>query len=124
MSVIQKVIPSAKLSKQHSILFSVIPSRDAKTGKKVVTSDDEDEEITTAPSSSKKGDTREVCKYGEKCFRTNADHLEQYQHSSSKAKPKVIRSKSKLQEELASPTTTDNLLVKDKNKKRKFDDDK
>jgi hypothetical protein len=175
MSVKEKVVPSAKLSKQHSILFSVIPSRDAKTGKKIVTSDDEDEEATASATtsttaSSKKTDTREVCQYGEKCYRTNADHLKQYQHPSSKAKPKLTKTKSKTpctfgakctrqssvhlatyshpskpksqnpldiaaqeeiidpqelieSEEPASPTTTDNLLVKDKNKGRKLDDD-
>jgi hypothetical protein len=178
MSLKQKIVPATKLSKQHSILFSVIPSRDVKTGKKIVTSDDEDENATTATtttttttaSSSKKPDTREVCQYGEKCYRTNPDHLKQYQHPSSKAKltkktsktkipctfgAKCTRqssvhlatyshpSKSKSQnpidiaaeeelldpqeliepEEPASPTTTDNLLVKDKNKGRQLDDD-
>jgi hypothetical protein len=176
VSLTQKVIPSAKLSKQHSILFSVIPSRDGNTGKKIVTSDDEDEEATatatTASSSSssskKKKDTRQVCQYGEKCYRTNPDHLKQYQHPSSKTKPKLPKTKSacKLgskcnrqssvhlatyshpsksqsqdpvdiaaQEELldpnelveseepGSPTTTDSLLIKDKNKGRQFDDE-
>jgi hypothetical protein len=170
VSLTQKIIPSAKLSKQHSILFSVIPSRDGNTGKKIVTSDDEDEEAT--PSSSKKVDAREVCQYGEKCYRTNADHLKQYQHPTSKTKPKLTKTKSKTKtpctfgakctrqssvhlttyshpskpksqnpldiaaqeeildpkeliesEEPASPTTTDNLLVKDKNKGQKLDDD-
>ena len=183
VSLTKKVVPSAKLSKQHSILFSVIPSRDGKTGKKIVTSDDEDESApaaaaaaTSAPSSSaasattskKKKDTREVCQYGEKCYRTNPDHLKQYQHPAGKAKPKAektktpcsfgakctrqssvhlatyshpAKSKSKnpvdiaAEEELldpqeliepeepASPTTADNLLVKDKNKGRKIDDE-
>ncbi|CAF4316050.1 unnamed protein product, partial [Adineta steineri] len=171
VSVIQKVVPTTKLSKQHSILFSVIPSRDVKSGKKIVTSDDEDEE-TQVPSSSltnkNKKDTRELCQYGEKCYRTNPDHLKQYQHPTVKSKSKLTKSKTKLpctfgskcnrqssvhlanfshpskseshdpidiaaQEELldpddlveieepASPTTTDNLLVKDKNKDRQFD---
>lgn len=91
VSIIQKVIPSAKLSKQHSILFSVIPSRDAKTGGKIVTSDDEDEDATsssttttaTTSSSSKKTDTRKMCQYGAKCYRTNADHLKNFQHPSA-----------------------------------------
>lgn len=34
------------LQKQHSILFSVIPSRDQETGEKRVTSDDEMEEVS------------------------------------------------------------------------------
>jgi len=187
MSVKEKVIPSAKLSKQHSILFSVIPSRDAKTGNKIITSDDEDEEATaaaaaattTASSSKSKSksktkttDTREICQYGEKCYRTNPDHLKQYQHPSSTTKAKLTKTKSKTKtpctfgaqctrqssvhlatyshpsksksenpvdiaaqeeildpqeliepEEPASPTTADNLLVKDKNKGRKLDDD-
>ncbi|CAF0973497.1 unnamed protein product [Adineta steineri] len=173
VSVIQKVVPTTKLSKQHSILFSVIPSRDVKSGKKIVTSDDEDEE-TQVPSSSasssnkNKKDAREPCQYGEKCYRTNPDHLKQYQHPTVKSKSKLTKSKTKppctfgskcnrqssvhlanfshpskseshdpvdiaAQEELldpddlveieepASPTTTDNLLVKDKNKDRQFD---
>jgi len=90
MSVIQKIIPSARLSKQHSILFSVIPSRDASTGKKIVTSDDEDDEPTSSSStssSSKTTDTRKICQYGSKCYRTNADHLKQFQHPSSTKPP-------------------------------------
>jgi hypothetical protein len=87
VSVTQKNIPSAKLSKQHSVLFSVIPSRDASTGKKIVTSDDEDDEATPSSSSttitaSKTTDTRKMCQYGAKCYRTNADHLKQFQHPS------------------------------------------
>jgi hypothetical protein len=87
--VTQKNIPSAKLSKQHSVLFSVIPSRDASTGKKIVTSDDEDDEATPSSSSttattaaSKTTDTRKMCQYGAKCYRTNADHFKQFQHPS------------------------------------------
>jgi hypothetical protein len=38
----KKVIP--QLKKQHSILFSVVPSRDQQTGQKVVTSDDAHED--------------------------------------------------------------------------------
>jgi hypothetical protein len=85
MSVIQKVIPSAKLSKQHSVLFSVIPSRDANTGKKIITSDDEDDEATPSTSASSKTttDTRKICQYGAKCYRTNPDHFKQFQHPSS-----------------------------------------
>jgi hypothetical protein len=89
VSVIQKIIPSAKLSKQHSILFSVIPSRDADSGKKIVTSDDEDDEApatTTSTSTKTSTDTRKVCQYGAKCYRTNPDHFKQFQHPSS-AKP-------------------------------------
>ncbi|CAF1099513.1 unnamed protein product [Adineta ricciae] len=86
MSIQQKIIPSAKLSKQHSVLFSVIPSRDANSGKKIVTSDDEDEEAASS-SSTKTSDTRPTCKFGAKCYRTNADHLKQFQHPSSTPKP-------------------------------------
>ena len=87
VSVTQKVIPSTKLSKQHSILFSVIPSRDAGTGKKIVTSDDEDDEATSSTSvPSKATDTRKMCQYGAKCYRTNADHFKQFQHPSTAIK--------------------------------------
>ncbi|CAF3707369.1 unnamed protein product [Rotaria sp. Silwood1] len=174
ISVTQKIIPSTKLSKQHSILFSVIPSRDAKTGKKIITSDDEGEEstATAAITTTTTTDTREVCQYGEKCYRTNPDHLKQYQHPLSRRKRQITKSKIKTKlpcklgtkcnrqssihlatyshpsksqsddpldisaheeilnpheliesEEPASPTTTDNLLVKDKNKGRQFNDD-
>ena len=80
MSITAKVIPSAKLSKQHSILFSVIPSRDENTGKKIVTSDDEDDEAPTSSTTTTNADTRPMCQYGAKCYRTNADHLKQFQH--------------------------------------------
>ncbi|CAF2639952.1 unnamed protein product [Rotaria sp. Silwood2] len=96
MSVIQKVIPSTKLSKQHSILFSVIPSRDVATGKKIVTSDDEDDDEVTQPStSSKTTDTRKMCQFGANCYRTNPDHLKQYQHSSSTQTSKTTENESK-----------------------------
>lgn len=167
VSTTQKVIPSAKLSKQHSILFSVIPSREESTGKKIVTSDDEDEDA--APASTKPAQKRNVCQYGAKCFRTNADHLKEYEHPSvkkpasgegSKTQPpcafgaKCYRTSSvhlatyshpakstaknavdaAAEEEILdqgdliepeeprSPTVTDNLLVKDKNKGLTFDD--
>ncbi|CAF0823930.1 unnamed protein product [Didymodactylos carnosus] len=84
---IQKVIPSTKLSKQHSVLFSVIPSRDT-AGKKIVTSDDEDEDEKSGKSKSPpstsatttSADTRKPCQYGAKCYRTNPDHFKQFQH--------------------------------------------
>ncbi|CAF2973551.1 unnamed protein product [Rotaria socialis] len=134
ISVKQKVVPTTKLSKQHSILFSVIPSRDGKTGKKIARSDDDDEQPSSSSSSLQKPDAREECPYGEKCYRKNPDHLKQYQHPSSTTKSKLTKttsrtkssskSQSKVEsEEPASPTTTDNLLVKDKNKGRQFDDD-
>ncbi|CAF4900870.1 unnamed protein product, partial [Rotaria socialis] len=81
---------STKLSKQHSILFSVIPSRDVSTGKKIVTSDDEDDDAPTtataaagATTTTKPSDTRKICQYGAKCYRTNADHFKQFQHPPS-----------------------------------------
>ncbi|CAF1083579.1 unnamed protein product [Adineta steineri] len=169
VSTIQKIVPSAKLSKQHSILFSVVPSRDATTNKKIVTSDDEDDDApSTTSSPSKTTDTRKICQYGAKCYRTNADHLKNFQHPSSTptkttqpestTKPvctfgaKCFRTSSvhlatyshppksetkdttgedealdtrelMENEEPASPTTTDNLLAKDKNKGLTFDDD-
>ena len=42
-SLKKKAIPL--LQKQHSILFSTIPSRDQETGKKVVTSNDADDDL-------------------------------------------------------------------------------
>lgn len=95
VSLKAKVVPSTKLSKQHSILFSVIPSRDEKTGKKVVTEDDVDE---------------------------NADEGT----TVATTKPKAARGSAKksAQKDIddAPPSTTRNLLVKDKNKGRRFDD--
>ncbi|CAF4811454.1 unnamed protein product [Rotaria sp. Silwood1] len=103
ISVTQKIIPSTKLSKQHSILFSVIPSRDVTTGKKIVTSDDEDDEVTTTTTaSSKTTDTRKMCQYGANCYRTNPDHLKQFQHPSS-TKPKENESKTKENESKTKP---------------------
>ena len=185
MSIIQKIIPSAKLSKQHSILFSVVPSRDAKTGNKIVTSDDEDDEVATtstttaaasssSSSSSKPADTRKMCQYGAKCYRTNLDHFKQFQHPSSTKSPtndiptkpttndaptkppcqfgakcfrtssvhlatyshptktdtketseeEILDTRELIEaEEPVSPTTIDNILIKDKNKGLTFDDD-
>ena len=92
VSIQQKTVPSAKLSKQHSVLFSVVPSRDGNTGKKIVTSDDEDDEPAT---SSNVVDKRKICQYGVKCYRTNPDHFKQYQHPPSTKSAKNIESESK-----------------------------
>ena len=152
VSLKKKVVPSTKLSKQHSILFSVIPSRDGKTGKKVVTADDVDEnaaEVAPLPSSSKgKTTTQEVCPYGAKCYRTNPDHLKEYEHPPRATKSKSTTSKTSSNTSVRSPanrsktrqstkkakqedvddseelpSTTDNLLVNDKNKGRRLDND-
>lgn len=170
MSVIQKVIPKTKLSKQHSVLFSVIPSRDVQTGGKIITSDDEDEQPSSSVSESseakKSTDEQKICKFGAKCYRTNPDHFKQFQHPKKKqqddpekakqtsAKPicifgsKCYRKSSVHQanfshpeknlddeqdqpmdteeliepEEPQSPSSIDQILVKDKNKGLTFDD--
>lgn len=103
-SQLKRAVPVLK--KQHSILFSTIPSRDEK-GKKVVTTDDEDQDVDdeddepASVSSSKTaskaddgdasdgdvdGDDGGVppCRYGAMCFRTNADHLKKFSHPKKK----------------------------------------
>jgi len=86
------------LKKQHTILFSVVPSRDLDSGKKMITSDDEltesDEETTTKPVISIKPTTKDktkstpsasekkpMCRYADQCFRTNPAHLAKYAHN-------------------------------------------
>jgi len=94
-----------ELKKQHSILFSRVPSRDQLTGNKILTSDDEDDHLTdqdqdhfststnSADISSDSGSCsssstnnsissikKPLCKYGQHCFRTNPIHLQEYEH--------------------------------------------
>jgi len=97
------------LQKQHSILFSTIPSRDQDSGKKVVTANDADDDAeeelkkgllltkgNAAPSAAaaaggsvagkKRGAgaaaaaSKPMCKFHPKCFRKNKEHLEMYDH--------------------------------------------
>lgn len=67
------------LNKQHSVLFSAIPSRDPSTGKKIVTSDDEDDHAQDSSLASADGKPP-PCKFGATCYRTNASHLSQFSH--------------------------------------------
>lgn len=88
-----------QLKKQHSILFSTIPSRDADTGKKVVTSNDTDDvaedeadnlltkKTAMLPPASpvvtgkKRGATgKRMCQYGAMCYQKNKDHLDKFDH--------------------------------------------
>jgi hypothetical protein len=84
-STVGKTIPKL-LKKQHTILFSVVPSRDPNTGNKIVTSDDEDDNVkeevkAAAPApKGKKAAAKPMCKYGAACYRTNADHVKQFDH--------------------------------------------
>jgi len=94
--------PEPKLKRQHSILFSTVPSRDTK-GSKMITSDDEgenvasDSETESSNSSSKKKKGKrsrpskdsddenqnkplKKCIYGALCFRTCPSHLASYSH--------------------------------------------
>lgn len=101
-SATKKVIPVLK--KDHSLLFSTIPSRD-ETGNKVITdqdacgSDDGEEEENLSKSASTPNSTyllitkltvliekqKPICKYGDKCYQTNKEHLERFDHP-----PKVV----------------------------------
>jgi PBZ domain len=75
------------INKQHSVLFSAIPSRDPVTGNKVVTSDDEDESAQDAASSSAASSAapaaaggKTPCKYGAACYQTSEQHLQAFSH--------------------------------------------
>jgi DNA ligase-1 len=85
-SSIKRTAPA--LGRQHSILFSTVPSRDA-AGRKIVCSDDEDEDEVVGPSSegsalakgrARKKEKKPMCKYGSACFRTGAAHLAAFEH--------------------------------------------
>ena len=108
VSLKAKVVPSTKLSKQHSILFSVIPSRDGKTGKKVVTADDVDENAD-------EGATSKTSRTASRATKSKP------RGSAKKSAPKEIDD-SEDAVDVVLPSTTRNLLVKDKNKGRRFDD--
>jgi hypothetical protein len=95
------------LQKQHSILFSTIPSRDQVSGKKIVTMNDADEDAEEAAAKGllltkangvhgagagvggvgkKRGlaavsiSGKQVCRWHPACYRKNKEHLEQYDH--------------------------------------------
>jgi len=95
------------LQKQHSILFSTVPSRDQVTGKKVVTANDADDDAEDAakagllltkgnaapgspsaspPAGKKRGAAaaaasgKPLCKFHPNCFRKNPVHLDMYDH--------------------------------------------
>lgn len=75
-SQMKQVKPDYK--KQHSIIFSTIPSRDD-SGAKIVTTDDEDSEDEESRKTIK-GKTKEPCKYGKTCFRRSHSHLAHFTH--------------------------------------------
>lgn len=79
-SQVKQVKP--ELKKQHSILFSTVPSRSS-SGAKVVTTDDEDsgdEEAQANRKGKASKPAKPLCKYGATCYRTNADHLARFSH--------------------------------------------
>ncbi|PRP86779.1 hypothetical protein PROFUN_02928 [Planoprotostelium fungivorum] len=96
--------PIRELKKQHSILFSVIPSRDQETGEKRVTSDDEMEESEQRVEHKQMGapivingeKVKPECKYGNQCFRTNKEHLDAFSHPADKPQPKVKKEEKKI----------------------------
>lgn len=77
-----KAKPKRELKKQHTILFSTVPSRDQSTGKKVVTDDDlfDDDEEDVADKKKGKVGGKPVCKYGASCYQTNPTHLAKFHH--------------------------------------------
>lgn len=79
----QKIIPSLK--KQHSIMFSTVPSRDQETGEKIVTPDDvhSDDEVDKKEKDEKK---KEPCKYGASCYRQDPGHQAKFFHEPRVAK--------------------------------------
>eukprot|EP01119_Soliformovum_irregulare_P017480 TRINITY_DN5207_c0_g1_i1.p1 TRINITY_DN5207_c0_g1~~TRINITY_DN5207_c0_g1_i1.p1 ORF type:complete len:557 (-),score=200.99 TRINITY_DN5207_c0_g1_i1:3-1673(-) len=80
-----KVIPALK--KQHSILFSTVPSRDQVSGDKIVTNDDTLEDIAPAVDAAPT-DEKQPCKYGANCYRSDKTHLATFTHPKSKPSPK------------------------------------
>lgn len=83
---VAKKIPA--LRKQHSILFSTVPSRDQETGKKMVTADDIHEDIDEKETKEEKAKEEKAkavpCKYGEACYRTDVSHLTAFSHPEKK----------------------------------------
>jgi hypothetical protein len=78
--------PQRELKKQHTILFSTVPSRD-NGGKKVVTDDDvvDDDDDDDSPSSSSSSSGAKVggklvCQYGTSCYQSNPSHLAKFHH--------------------------------------------
>lgn len=83
--------------RQHSLLFTAVPSRNSR-GDKIITSDDEatDEEPPSGVSMSSSSQppmmrtiseqlsavqqTKPPCKYGKSCYQRNRRHLEMYSH--------------------------------------------
>lgn len=100
-SLKKKAVPL--LQKQHSILFSTIPSRDQDTGKKIVTANDADDDQDEAAAAGllltkgssipaaagKKGGAaaaaaggkgKQICKWHPNCYQKNSAHLLAFDH--------------------------------------------
>jgi len=120
----QKVIP--ELKKEHTLLFSTVPSRD-KSGNKIVTDQDalSDEEIEEKKDSNNKsedgselvtaslddeGNVKPICKYGATCYRKNADHLKKFSHGKSTTTTTVTTTSTNTST-TTTAATTDDLLV-------------
>eukprot|EP01102_Stenamoeba_stenopodia_P003500 TRINITY_DN1356_c0_g1_i1.p1 TRINITY_DN1356_c0_g1~~TRINITY_DN1356_c0_g1_i1.p1 ORF type:complete len:349 (+),score=121.00 TRINITY_DN1356_c0_g1_i1:843-1889(+) len=75
--------PVRALKKQHTILFSTVPSRDQVTGKKVITDDDileDDDDESEVESSKDKSKGKKECKWGKNCYQSNPSHLAKFTH--------------------------------------------
>jgi len=74
----------SELKRNHTLLFSTVPSRD-ESGKKVVTDenvddDDDDVPVKGVHVDDPTGKQKQPCKYGAFCYQKNAKHLSQFSH--------------------------------------------
>jgi len=111
--------PTRQLKKQHTILFSTIPSRDEKTGQKIVTSDDEhssDEEPTSTShksvSDEKSSTQKPKCKYGPGCYRTSKSHVSKYSHDPKNSTSISVSTSTSSSSSSSTTTTTTKIACK------------
>jgi len=83
------------LKKQHTILWSTIPSVSPK-GEKQVTDDDADDLEKPNTTTSTKSKEKPLCKWGAACYQTNKPHIEAFSHpDSEKSESKKTTKKGK-----------------------------
>jgi len=85
---------AAVLEKQHSIMFTSVPSIDLSSGEKIITDDDAGSDKDDAESEKHSTKSTNIdlplCKYGEKCYQTKQEHTSKYAHPWRKKKEETI----------------------------------
>ena len=118
----QEKKPVRVLKKQHTVLFTVVSSRDQETGKKQITSDDEDssDDNTTKSTiigsnipkkTNSNSNDKPDCPFGKLCYRTSKTHLAKWKHDDGHQQ-RILEKKSNQPQNQEFLVNLDHLVIK------------